>query len=251
MTAPASGNPWVRRARPLLGTLVEVGVPAETRDAGLAEHAFTAIAAAQACLSRFDDRSDVTHFGAIRAGESMRVRAPMVAVLTAARELQLASDGVFDITLGSGLGGWCLVDSELHKLRDGARFDLGGIAKGHAVDCAIEALIERGCPAGWVNAGGDLRAFGAVEVPVALRDEARGGVRPFATLGDGAFATSRFDVATRSRAFDARPGAVVRAWVSVTAPLCLWADALTKLVAIAHDASHPLLTRYGAQAWLH
>ena len=33
--------------------------------------------------------------------------------------------------------------------------------------------------------------------------------------------------------------------------LCLWADALTKLVAIEHDPAHPLLARYGARAWLH
>jgi thiamine biosynthesis lipoprotein len=39
--------------------------------------------------------------------------------------------------------------------------------------------------------------------------------------------------------------------VSVAAPRCLWADALTKIVAISGDAAHPLLARHGAKAWQH
>jgi thiamine biosynthesis lipoprotein len=43
----------------------------------------------------------------------------------------------------------------------------------------------------------------------------------------------------------------VQAHASVAAPLCLWADALTKVVAASGDARHPVLAHYGAQAWLH
>ena len=38
---------------------------------------------------------------------------------------------------------------------------------------------------------------------------------------------------------------------SVAAPLCLWADALTKIVAIGGDAGEALLARYDAVAWVH
>ncbi|HJV97433.1 MAG TPA: hypothetical protein VJ608_15425, partial [Albitalea sp.] len=62
-------------------------------------------------------------------------------------------------------------------------------------------------------------------------------------------ATSHFDPHSRSQA--AAPGRAIRAHASVAAPLCLWADALTKLVAISGDTSHPLLATYAAQAWLH
>jgi thiamine biosynthesis lipoprotein len=136
-------------------------------------------------------------------------------------------------------------------LCEDVRFDLGGIAKGYAVDSAVEAMIAAGCEAGWVNAGGDLRAFGHARLPVSLRDEATGGVRVFATLSEGAFATSHFERDSRSQATGAPDGRAVRAHASVAAPLCMWADALTKLVAISGDASHPLLSRYGARAWLH
>jgi FAD:protein FMN transferase len=84
-----------------------------------------------------------------------------------------------------------------------------------------------------------------------LRDETSGGVRPFATLRDGAFATSHFDRCSRSRIASDERARPVRAHVSVAAPLCLWADALTKVVAISGDTSHPLLARFDASAWLH
>ncbi|MFP5404852.1 MAG: FAD:protein FMN transferase [Gammaproteobacteria bacterium] len=242
---------WARRARPLLGTLVEVGLPAWDVERGLADHAFATIVEVQACLSRFDPASDVACFASMPAGATLQVRAPTVEVLGAARELEEASDGIFDITMGSGPRAWRLSGDALHKSSDAVRFDLDGIGKGHAVDRAVRVLIAAGCRAGWVNAGGDLRAFGAIDLPVMLRDEECGGARLFARISEGAFATSCFGPSTRSRAFDAHSLAPVQGHASVAAPSCLWADALTKVVAITKKAAHPLLARYGARAWLH
>lgn len=244
---------WTRRARPLLGTLVEVGVPAHYGNAAAAlAAAFSAVQEVQACLSRFDPASDIARFNALPAGASLAVRAPTRRVLAAARELHVASAGIFDISLHSAPNGWHCDADRLHKLDAQTRLDLGGIGKGFAVDCAVQALLDHGCAGGWVNAGGDLRAFGSAEVPVVLRDEHGGGVRPFATLQDGAFATSWFDRDSRCKgSTSANDAAPVRAHASVAAPLCLWADALTKIVAISGDALHPLLARYDARAWLH
>lgn len=261
---------WVRRARPLLGTFVELSVAAGCPDTEHAEHiehalraGFAAIIHVQACLSRFEADSDIARFHALRAGTSMVLREPGHAVLGAAQQLRDASAGLFDISLGSAPLGWRVEGGRLHKHDAAARLDLGGIAKGHAVDCAVQALQAHGCAAGWVNAGGDLRAFGGADVPVFLRDEARGGGSPFVLLGDGAFATSHFAPGSRSRlagAAAARSGSGSGsgghcgwrpAHASVAAPLCLWADALTKLVARSRDAQHPLLRRYDAVAWLH
>ena len=44
--------------------------------------------------------------------------------------------------------------------RPGVKIDLGGIAKGFAVDRAVDVLQEHGLTRGLVNAGGDLAAFG-------------------------------------------------------------------------------------------
>jgi thiamine biosynthesis lipoprotein len=245
------GRPgWLRRARPLLGTLVEVGLaPASEACADAALHAaFAALADVQAALSRFEPHSELSRFHALPCGAGMAVGDDMAVVLGAAQALRAASDGVFDVSLGTAPDGWRLDGRCLHKLDPRTRLDLGGIGKGHAVDRAIDALIAEGCSAGWVNAGGDLRVFGDVDLPLALRDEHRGGARRVGSLRDGAFATSRFGAGARSRASAPQP---VHAHASVAAPLCLWADALTKVVAVSGDTAHPLLFRHAAQAWLH
>ena len=230
---------WRRRARPLLGTLVEVGVPAQAADdvveAAFAA-AFAAAAAVQACMSRFDSASDVGRFHALPAGQGCRVRPATASVLRTAAALQRESGGLFDIAQGSAPAGWRIEGRTWWRLDAAARVDLGGIAKGYAVDRAVIALRRHGCAGGWVNAGGDLRAFGSAELPLQLRDEVHGGVRHFGRLADGAFATSRL------------PGG---GHVSVAAPRALWADALTKVLAFSGDTGHPLLARHGAQGFVH
>ena len=249
MITSAAYRHWTRRARPLLGTLVEVGVPAGITDGeALVRAAFAAIADVQACLSRFDADSELSRFHALAPGQSMPVGMHAATVLQAAQQLHDASDGLFDVSLGSAPRGWRCDGHRLHKLDAAVRLDLGGIAKGYAVDSAVAALQSVGCDSGWVNAGGDLRVFGEVALPLSLRDEAAGGVRPLATLHDGALATSHFGAGSRSHAHARH---AVRAHVSVAAPQCLWADALTKLVAISGDPHHPELDRHGARAWTH
>ena len=243
---------WVRRAQPLLGTLVEVGILATDGEQYTAmDAAFEAVRATQACLSRFEAGSDLSRFHALRCGDKLTVRPITQQVLVAACELHAASGGVFDISLGSAADGWVLRGDQLHKLDDCVHLDLGGIGKGHAVDLAVQALIDDGAIAGWVNAGGDLRAFGDLDAPVWLRDESTGGVRAFARLRDGAFATSHFGPDSRARLAHSASMSTNVAHVSVAAPLCLWADALTKVVALSLDPLHPLLARFDARAWLH
>lgn len=227
----------VRRARPALGTLLEIGVEAcDDVDATTAfDAAFERVRIVESHLSRFAASSQIHRFNAAPAGTRIAIAADARAVLEAARALRAASHGLFDVSLGSGPDAWCVDKAGgLLKRRDGVTLDLGGIGKGYAVDAAVRVLEHHGVQAGWVNAGGDLRVFGAIDVPIDVRDETGGGVRRFGTLGEGAFATSRLDGRQ----------------VSVAAEECLWADALTKIVAASGDASHPLLQRYGARAWL-
>ena len=249
--SPSPPSPvWVRRAQLWMGTLVEVGVPADMRAHAWIDAAFERIGLAQRHLSRFDQQSDVGRFAALPVGECTQIAEDTRNVLHAAWDLHRASDGAFDITQGTAPSGWALDDGGLRRLDALARLDLGGIAKGYAVDCAVGILQARGCAAGWVNAGGDLRAFGDVDMPVLLRDEQGGGVRPFAQIADAAMATSHFSQASRSSVW-AHGGSAVQAHVSVLAECCMWADALTKIVAVTGDAQHRLLEHYGAHAWLH
>ncbi len=248
MTGTIAGAGWLRRAQPLLGTLVEIGIRATDGDDHTSvDAAFACLRDIQACLSRFEPDSDVGRFHALRRGGRMPMRRDMRAVLDAASALREATAGDFDITLGTAPQGWRCEGDALLKLDDAARVDLGGIGKGHAVDRAVQVLEQLGCEAGWINAGGDLRSFGDAELEVRLRDERSGGVRSFATLSRGAFSTSHFGAGSRAQL----AGDAAAAHVSVAAPLCLWADALTKVVARSGDATHPLLARYDAMAWIH
>nr|AIA12667.1 ApbE family [uncultured bacterium] len=244
---------WQRRARPLLGTLVEVGTSRHdpARWKRCIDAAFDAIASVQTCLSRFEPLSDIAAFHALEPGRWMVVRPHTTAVLAAAQRLHRESGGRFDVSLGSARDGWLLDGSRLQRRSAAATLDLGGIGKGYAVDAAVEAMQAVGCESGWVNAGGDLRTFGSARLTLLLRDEASGGVRPFATLRDGSFATSHFGPNSRNcLANGSADGAGMR-HISVASPQCMWSDALTKVVAASGDCAHSLLSEFGAQAWLH
>ena len=182
----------------------------------------------------------------------MRVDPATAEVLSLAEHLHAQTGGLFDVALASGRWRVDIWDAQPHltRLDEGTRIDLGGIAKGWAVDQAVHAAQAHGAPAVWVNAGGDLRAQG-VCVPVYLRDEVCGGVQPWADVCDGALATSDFGDQARAMLSGQRHAT----HLSVAAPLCVWADALTKVMAMLGRADHPmaeqLLVHHRAQVWFH
>ncbi|MGE5451895.1 MAG: FAD:protein FMN transferase [Acidobacteriota bacterium] len=244
----------LRRAQPWLGTLVEIGVPLDASsdpDASslvsqAVADAFAVIAQVQRRLSRFDPDSDVSRFHLAEVGQPVSVNAHTREVLRLAAQLHHQTGGLFDIALGSGQ--WCLdADGLWHKLTPDVRVDLGGIAKGYAVDMAMEALCARSVSSAWVNAGGDLRVMGC-NIPVDLRDEVQGGVRRWAQIADTALATSYFGADARS----ALHGTAQARHVTVAAPRCAVADALTKVVCqLGLDQAEPVLRFFQAQAWIH
>jgi FAD:protein FMN transferase len=255
----------VRRARPALGTLVELGLDpvGPPRAAGAPSWVETAlragwaaIAEVEQAMSAFLPTSDVGRFNAAPSGACLEVSAATAAVLLAARALQRESDGLLDVSLGSGAEGWSLTAAGrgtlLRKHAAGVRLDLGGIAKGYAVDRALEAMADSIASSGrrprcWANAGGDLRTHG-VAIRVHLRDERSGGARPWLTLRGGAVATSDFGPAARARLAG---GAARASHVSVASPWCFLSDALTKVVALSGRPDHPAVAAHGATAWIH
>ncbi len=239
-----------RRARPLLGTLVEVraqGAGATVFDVA-ADAAFDAIAQVHALMSFHDAGSDLRRIARARAGDRLRVHAHTAAVLRRAQRWARLSDGAFD----AGCASRAVAQGWLPAPADGAPpaevpfedalevdghdvlvhapvwLDFGGIAKGYAVDLAVAALRRTGLAAGAVNAGGDLRVFGAQEEAVLVRSpfDARE-LWPIAALRDLACATSASgEVASR----DATKDAEAPRSVTVFAPTACAADALTKIV---------------------
>lgn len=269
MSSPNS----LRRARPLLGTLVEIKAVG-TGDVGAAlAAAFDEIAACHFHLSAHRPGSDVCRLAATPPGDLLQVDRRTWEVLTLAQEFSTLSNGYFDVTiaprlaaagylpdtLANGQGSWR--DLEIlpdNRLRPHQRLaiDLGGIAKGYAVDRAVEVLLSHGVTSGCVNAGGDLRIFGSEEETVYLRTPANPAqMLPIVTLADGACATSapyfsRREIAgkTVSPLADPRSGQLLPDFDSITviAPRCVDADALTKIVLFLGQDAEPLLRRYGA-----
>jgi FAD:protein FMN transferase len=140
----------------------------------------------------------------------------------------------------------------------GIRLDLGGLAKGYAVDRAVSVLLQAGVNSGLVNAGGDLRAFGADSFIVEIRDPSNPGntVARF-PVGNLALATSAHYFADRIG-----PGAATGPFVhprtrklqagllsvTVATGSAMVADALTKVVMLERVDSAPILERLSAVA---
>jgi len=273
----------LRRARPLLGCFVEIAVSGSPRRLQAAvDGAFSAIAKVHRLMSFHDPDSDVSRLNQTAAWQPVRVNAWTLRVLQAALDLHRRSVGIFDVAVAPALQARGLlpcrdtspspragshatsaaiefVDGDRVRFRDpGVRIDLGGIAKGFAVDCAVDVLRGNGVAHGLVNAGGDLRAFGAGIHAVDIRDP-RVPERVLCVLDiqDEALASSggRFDPYRSAEIaapaiVDPHAGDLVRAAIgaSVRAPSCMMADALTKIVMLAGDRSAEVLSHYRAGA---
>jgi thiamine biosynthesis lipoprotein len=261
----------LRRARPLLGTFVEVAADAESRarEWRAVEAAFAALARIHRLMSFHEPSSDLARLNRLAHVEAVAVAPDTFAVLERAAFFAAESDGRFDCTVGAALvrarrlpahpghaaGAGCWRDVELTadgrvRFRRPLALDLGGIAKGWAVDRAIDALERHGVRSGLVNAGGDLRATGPRAWALAVRlPGARARAVPLAPLRGEAVATTAFAPgAGASRVVDPRTGAIRRAArsVSVFAPTCVDADALTKIVWLGPPPGS-LLERLGAR----
>jgi thiamine biosynthesis lipoprotein len=100
-----------------------------------------------------------------------RVQPLILQMLRLAREVWEQSGRVFDPCLPDAPGTMAdlILDDQHVTASQRVHIDLGGIAKGYAIDVAIETLISHGCVAGSVNAGGDVRVFGSAPVDVIVK----------------------------------------------------------------------------------
>jgi thiamine biosynthesis lipoprotein len=267
-----------RRAQPWLGTLVDISIADQIGDEHLMQAfqaAFSAIALVQRLMSFYDAYSDVSLFNRALPGAAIEVDWHTYAVLEIADAIKQASNGVFDIACAPLLVAnqhLPVIDpsiphfapaNTLFKLQDdgcvrkltAGWIDLGGIAKGYAVDLAVEALQAKGINHACVNAGGDLRVIGDMPFPVWIRDPvAPQTMREQIFVQNEALATSApyFSSKNHSSAlFNAAQKRPIIATSSVTvcAPRCVMADALTKVVLGSGDRYHFALENFGARAF--
>jgi thiamine biosynthesis lipoprotein len=226
-----------RRMRPLLGTFVEIGIPAASPAAdAIIDGAFNRIELVQACLNRHDPQSELSRLN--RDGSLEQSSLVIRSVLRLSREMMSLSGGLFDCTFGSPHAGRAEdieIDGRSIRLHREVRITLDGIAKGYAVDRAIKNLRRAGVTKGYVNAGGDLRIFGDLTLPV-WRREADDSYRMIGRLKDAALASSRVSrdpMESFTGHISHRGGLVAEVGVwSVLAPSAWRADALTKVACL-------------------
>lgn len=244
----------VRRARPLLGTFVEIALDGMSGPAShrAIDSAFRVIEEVQARMNFHDPGSTLSFLNRNAGHRAVPVDEWTFEVLECAAELHAVSGGIFDVTIAPQLQALELLpDRHVRFRQPNVKIDLGGIAKGFAVDQAIAALKSRGASRGLVNAGGDLRAFGEPGFPVHVRHpRAPGAALLSFCLTNAAVATSAHYFADRIVIMDGRDKNRASKIISATvrAGRAMVADALTKVVMISGEEAQPVLKYFQADA---
>jgi FAD:protein FMN transferase len=269
----AKFNQMIERAQPWLGTIVTIRAYGRGAVEIAVEKAFASIADIHRKMSFHEHGSELSLLNQNAFIQRQAVSHDLYRVIQASKALAKASDGIFDPTVATLLvkrnqlpapstekndlvGNWrdinLLANRGVQFLRP-LWIDLGGIAKGYAVDQAIRMLRKCGVDSGIVNAGGDIRTFGCLDT-IHVRDPANPqNTIPVLHVRDAAVATS-------AGYFSGHLGhtALVNPMtscsmghdisVTVVARRAIWADALTKVIVISPSKSVSLLQRLHASA---
>jgi len=172
----------LKQTEMIMGTLIEITVIPENEKA--IREAFEALKKVDALMSTYKEDSEISILN--REGKA-QVSQETLEVIKDAIKFSNLTDGAFDITCRPLINLWkkakkeekvateeeieeaislvgyqriILEGNQIRLEKKGMQIDLGGIAKGYAVDKAIEVLKKNGIKRALVNAGGDLYALG-------------------------------------------------------------------------------------------
>lgn len=182
----------VQRTIPVMGTIARFAVV--HRDVARAQVAIDAavdeLLRVERVMTRFTDTSDIGRANLFASVDAVSVTRETSLVTAESLRWADALDGRYDPAMGSVIRLWSVKDSHeppadeavaeladrrFHRMvevgasggrpvirfhGEGARLDLGSIAKGFGVDQAVEALRRHGIENALVVAGGDLYALG-------------------------------------------------------------------------------------------
>jgi len=180
----------IKRARVLLNTFCEITVISSDTHIGekAIEEAFCAIEEVGHKYG-YKPYSEVSRINENSGGKPVKISRELVEILETAINVSELTKGAFDVTVGALVDLWRFKKEEkrvpsteeigkvlpLVNYRNiildsknltvslkikGMRLDLGGIAKGYAVEKAIAVLRKNGIAKAMVNLGGDLKVIG-------------------------------------------------------------------------------------------
>jgi len=201
--------------RLMMGTFVEVVSP-DKRAAGIT---FAEIQRIESLLSKYKSDSEVSRLNKLG---KLKVSPDTLYVIKKSKEFWKASGGAFDITVAPLVGLWGFTEKKYNVPKDeeikavlnlvgsdkiilhdkdnviefripGIKVDLGAIAKGYAVDCAVIKLKTAGIKSCLINAGGQIYCLGdnyGAPWNVAIKNPRGKTVIGYLKLKDKAVATS-------------------------------------------------------------
>ena len=264
------------RCQALLGTFVEISID-ENGDEAI-NQAFTTVGQVQSLMSFYDPLSELNQINRWAHQISLVVHPWTAEIIKIAQEIYRQSNGLFNCGIGhrlvtagllprhidlsqyelGGLEDIQFIDQQTLRASKPICLDLGGIAKGFAVDKAVESLRANGIESGCVNAGGDLRVFGEPR-PIQIRNPSLSNqLINIGSLQNGAIATSGLYFSNRNQeqSHIINPFAKDESEVhldfsgsySVLANECVYADALTKVLALSGARDHTCFNHFSAKA---
>jgi thiamine biosynthesis lipoprotein len=220
-----AGPARVSRAREIMGTFATLTAiaPDETTAAAAVEAGYARLEDVNRLMSDYIAESEIGQLNQQPAGEPLSLSPETLRCLQRAIEVSHLSGGAFDVTCRPLVALWRasgregrlpseqdLADTRSHvgvdkitlnaeagtaaRTADGVQVDLGGIAKGYALDLAAEAMRNTGANSALVDVGGDVLAIGANAAGrpwrVGIKHPFREGIYAVLELSDRAVATS-------------------------------------------------------------
>ena len=264
------------RCKPFLGTFVEVSTEDGEHSLHAIEMAFTAIEQVQSLMGFHDPDSELSQINARSYLEPIHIHPWTAEVLAIAKNIHSESQGIFNCGVGhrlveagllprhislngqsfGGIEDLLFIEPNWVQSKLPLCLDLGGIAKGYAVDKAVEVLFAHDIASGSVNAGGDMRVFGNLTQDIQIRDPSKPHeLIQIGRMKAGAIATSSLYFSKRdaeAKSYMVNPlnqeHIEFSESYSVITNKCVYADALTKVVSISGNTQHPCLSHFSAQA---
>lgn len=264
------------RCKPFLGCYVEISIDADAEFEELAELSnigFDAIELVSESMSYHDAESELSKVNRYAVSRPVVISDELTEVVKFSLELAARTEGLFDVTVAPYLVSRGLLPDHHDSVAEGANWksvqlkgneihfleplliDLGGVAKGYAVDLAMQRVLEMNPNAVVViNAGGDLKMSHWQGESAHIHHADDNGKLERIEMQQSALCSSSYHYVETGRRSET--GHIIRPdsglvqplahSVSVFSPCCMYSDALTKVTALAPELESEIFSHYQA-----
>jgi thiamine biosynthesis lipoprotein len=199
LSSCAQEDKTYRKSTVIMDTVVTITVVADSSDKAerAIEAAFDEIHRLEVLLSFWTDDSEIAAIYHSAGDKPVQVSPETLDIIRRAIDISEMTGGAFDPTVGPLMRLWDFMENKMptpDEIKErlglvdygqmvvseenstaflkvkGMSFDTGGIAKGYAVDKAVETLKKEGIESGLVAIAGDIRGFGPRTWNIGIRN---------------------------------------------------------------------------------